>query len=186
MLSSESLAPSDMHRLNQAFVNTLFPPGNLPRLHIAALSPWRAGSAGFLPPADKDEEHGSFIAGLLVGAGTLNPELAERFERVPCRFYDIDLFPRRGLLNRYYRTPEDFFDQLDEQVARAKSDYDIRVFNMSLGAQGMREGLSYSSFAAQVDRIAKEHNVIFIVSAGNLRGAVTGANCRALVRLERE
>jgi hypothetical protein len=32
MLSSESLAPPDMHRLNQAFVNTLFPPGNLPRL----------------------------------------------------------------------------------------------------------------------------------------------------------
>src|SRR5262249_40561520 len=99
------------------------------------------------------------------------PELADRFERVPCRFYDIDLFPRRGLLSRYYRTPDDFFDQLDEQVARAKAEHGIRIFNMSLGAQGLRQGLGYSSFAGQVDRIAKEHDVIFVVSAGNLRGA---------------
>lgn len=139
--------------------------------NVPALQPWRVGSAGFLPDTDKDEEHGSFIAGLLAGAGALNPELVDRFERVPCRFYDIDLFPRRGLLSRYYQTPEDFFDQLDEQVARAKSDFSIRVFNMSLGAQSMRQGLGYSSFAAQIDRIAKEHDVIFVVSAGNLRGA---------------
>jgi hypothetical protein len=38
MHSSESLAPLDMHRLNQAFVNTLFPPGNLPRLPDSVLT----------------------------------------------------------------------------------------------------------------------------------------------------
>jgi subtilase family protein len=138
---------------------------------MVALDPWRAGGGDFLPDADKDEEHGSFIAGLLVGAGALNPEVADRFERVPCRFYDIDLLPRRDLLSRYYRTPDDFFDQLDEQIARAKTEHGVRIFNMSLGSPGLRQGHGYSSFAAQVDRIAKEHDVIFVVSAGNLRGA---------------
>jgi hypothetical protein len=137
---------------------------------VATLSPWRAGGAGFLPAADKDEEHGSFIAGLLTGAGSLNPTLADRFERVPCRFYDIDLMPRRGLLARYFQTPDEFFDQLDEQVARAKAEHRVRVFNMSLGSPAVRHGLGYSSFAAQLDRIAKVHDVIFVVSAGNLRG----------------
>jgi Subtilase family len=138
---------------------------------VTALRPWRAGGTGFLPAADKDEEHGTFIAGLVAGAATLNPELAHRFEPVPCRFYDIDLMPRRGLLSRYFQTPEEFFDQLDEQVAIAKADFGVRVFNMSLGAPGVRQGMGYSTFAAQLDRIAKERDVIFVVSAGNLRGS---------------
>lgn len=138
---------------------------------VDALRPWRAGGTGFLPEADKDEEHGTFIAGLVAGAAALNPALAPRFEPVPCRFYDIDLMPRRGLLSRYFQTPEDFFDQLDEQVAIAKADFGVRVFNMSLGAPGIRQGLGYSTFAAQLDRIAKERDVIFVVSAGNLRGS---------------
>ena len=134
------------------------------------LRPWRAGGAGLVASADKDEEHGSFIAGLLAGAASLNPELADRFERVACRFYDIDMMPRRGLLSRYYQTPDEFFDQLEEQIARAKAEHGIRVFNMSLGAPEVRQGLGYSTLAEQLDRIAKEHDVIFVVSAGNLRG----------------
>ena len=137
---------------------------------VEVLRPWRAGGTGFLPTADRDEEHGTFIAGLVAGASALNPAIADRFEPVPCRFYDIDLMPRRGLLSRYYQTPEDFFDQLDEQVAIAKAEFGVRVFNMSLGAPGVRQGMGYSTFAAQLDRIAKEHDVIFVVSAGNLRG----------------
>src|SRR5258708_32819540 len=85
-------------------------------------------------------------------------------------YYDIDLFPRGGLLSRYYQTPDDFFGQLDEQVARAKADCGIRIFNMSLGAPSARQGLGDSTFAAQLDQIAKDHDVIFVVSAGNLRG----------------
>jgi subtilisin family serine protease len=136
---------------------------------VASLRPWRAGAAGFIAAADKDEEHGSFIAGLLAGAGALNPDLADRLERVPCRFFDIDLMPRQGLLSRYFRTPDEFFDQLDEQVAKAKAEHGVRIFNMSLGSPAVRQGLGYSTLAAQLDRIAKEHDVIFVVSAGNLR-----------------
>lgn len=138
---------------------------------VDALRPWRAGGSNFLPAVDRDEEHGTFIAGLVSGAGVLNPTIADRLERVPCRFYDIDLMPRRGLLSRYFPTPEDFFDQLDEEVALAKAQYGVRVFNMSLGAPGIRQGLGYSDFAAQLDRIAKERDVLFVVSAGNLRGS---------------
>lgn len=137
---------------------------------ITALDLWRAGGGNFLPDADKNTEHGSFIAGLLTGGGALNPELSGWFEPVPSRFYDIDMLPRRGLMGNYYQTPDDFFDQLDEQVARAKRDFGVRVFNMSLGAPTARQGSGYSSFAAQLDRIARDHDVIFVVSAGNLRG----------------
>jgi Subtilase family len=128
------------------------------------------GAADLVAAADKDEEHGSFNAGLVAAARALNPSLADRFERVPCRFYDIDMLPRRGLLSHYYKTPDEFFDQLEEQVIRAKREFEIRVFNMSMGSPTLRQGLGYSSFAAQLDQIAKDQDMIFVVSAGNLRG----------------
>jgi len=137
---------------------------------IEQLAPWRAGAAGLVSGADRDEAHGSFIAGLLAGAGALNPAIADRLEPTPCRFFDIDVLPRRGLLSRYYQTPDEFFDQLETQIEAAKAEAGVRIFNMSLGAPGVRQGLGYSSFAAQLDRIARTHDVIFVVSAGNLRG----------------
>jgi hypothetical protein len=103
------------------------------------LDPWRAGTADLLPPADRDEGHGSFIAGLLAGAGALNPTIAGSLEPIPSRFYDIDILPRRGQLRAHYQTPDEFFDQLDAQVAVAKAD-GVRIFNMSLGAPGLRQG----------------------------------------------
>ncbi|MBZ9910309.1 MULTISPECIES: S8 family peptidase [Mesorhizobium] len=136
---------------------------------ISQLEPWRAGTAGLISPADRDEAHGSFIAGLLAGGGGLNPTIANRLEPTPCRFFDIDVLPRRGLLGQYYQTPDEFFDQLETQIEVAKAE-GVRVFNMSLGAPGVRQGLGYSSFAANLDRIALTHDVIFLVSAGNLRG----------------
>ncbi len=137
---------------------------------IPALSPWRSGIAGVVSPEDRDEPHGTFIAGLLAAAGALNPGFADRLEPTPCRHYDVDIVPRRGLLGRYYQTPDEFFDQLDAQVEVAKRAHGVRIFNMSLGSPGVRQGIGYSSFAAQLDQIAKSRDVIFVVSAGNLSG----------------
>ena len=72
--------------------------------------------------------------------------------------------------SHYYVVPSDFFDQLEEEVVRAKSDAGVRVFNLSPGAPGMRRGLGYSVFAQALDDIAAEHDILFVVSAGNLRG----------------
>lgn len=134
------------------------------------LDPWRAGTTGLLLPADRDEAHGSFIAGLLAGAGQLNPETSDTFEPTPSRFYDLDLLPRPDQLDAYYQTPDEFFDELETQVAKAKADAGVRVFNMSFGSPGVRQGLGYSAFAAKLDEIARLHDVIFVVAAGNLRG----------------
>ncbi|GGF35603.1 hypothetical protein GCM10011321_28360 [Youhaiella tibetensis] len=138
--------------------------------NVAQLSPWRAGGSGPITPGDRDEDHGTFIAGLLAGGPSLNPMLAASLEAVPCRHFDITVMPRRGMLSQYYETPDEFFDQLEAEVQRAKSESGVRIFNMSLGAPGIRKGLGYSSFAASLDRIALAHDVIFVVAAGNLRG----------------
>jgi len=137
---------------------------------ISALAVWRAGGGGFIDPADRDEGHGTFIAGLVCGGRHFNEHMEASLERNGCRFYDLDLMPRHGLVGAYYQTPEEFFDQLEEQVARAKQEAGARVFNLSLGAPNMRKALGYTIFAQALDEIARTHDVVFVVSAGNLNG----------------
>ncbi|MCY4560148.1 MAG: S8 family peptidase [Chloroflexi bacterium] len=137
---------------------------------IPPLAPWRTGGTDPIDPADRDLAHGTFIAGLIAGARALNPHIEATLEPEGCRYFDIPLMPRSGLFPSYYIVPSDFFDQLEEEVIRAKSNAGVRVFNLSLGAPGLRRGLGYSIFARALDDIAAEHDVLFVVSAGNLRG----------------
>ncbi len=142
---------------------------------IAPLALWRTGGTDPIDPADRDLAHGTFIAGLLAGARALNPHIEARLEPGGCRYYDIPLMPRPGLVSSYYVVFSDFFDQLEEEVIRANSDAGVRVFNLSLGAPGMRRGLGYSVFAQALDDISAVHDILFVVSAGNLPGPAARA-----------
>jgi len=84
------------------------------------LEKWKAGDAGLVPAADRDENHATFIAGLVSGGSALNPSLSLSLEPVGCKFYDLDLFPRRELRGSYYPDIEDLFDTLDEKIKVAK------------------------------------------------------------------
>ena len=140
---------------------------------IAPLAPWRAGGTNSINQADLDLSHGTFIAGLIAGARSLNPHIVTRLEPMGCRYFDIPLMPRQDLFSIYYDVPSDFFHQLEEEVIRAKSDAGIRIFNLSLGAPDMRQGLGYSVFARALDNLATEHDIVFVVSVGNLRDTDT-------------
>ena len=96
---------------------------------IPPLSPWRAGGTDPVDPADRDLTHGTFIAGLVVGSYAFNPHMEASLEPAGCRYFDIPLMPRRGLVANYYIVPSDFFDQLEEEVIRAKASAGVRVFN---------------------------------------------------------
>jgi hypothetical protein len=137
---------------------------------LPSLHPWRMGQADIIDPADRDEYHGTFIAGLLAGARQLNPHIENTLERNGCQFFDLDIIPRSGLLSRYYATLPEFLDQLETLVEKAKAEANVRVFNLSLGVPNGRRSKDYSSFAAVLDEIALRNDVIFVVSAGNLEG----------------
>lgn len=136
---------------------------------IQALQPWCVGDAGLVPPQDRDESHGTFIAGLVAGAHVLNPHAAEHFETGGCKFFDLDLFPKRELRSTYYGGDADYlFDILEEKIKIAKNQHNVRVFNFSFGLRAPGQRFGYSHFADRFDRIARANDVILIVSAGNL------------------
>ncbi len=137
------------------------------------LDQWKIGDAGLVPGPDRDETHGTFIAGLVSAASELNPTLSSTLEPSGCKFFDIDLFPKRDLRSIYYPDIEDLFDTLDEKVKVAKRDHGVRVFNLSFSLGQRSSRLAYSPAADRLDRIARTNDVIFVVAAGNLTSATS-------------
>jgi hypothetical protein len=134
----------------------------------ANLNKWKVGDAGLVPIGDRDEAHGTFIAGLISAGGSLNPVLSSAIEPIGCKFYDLDLFPRRELRSTYYSDLEELFDVLDEKIKVAKRDYGVRVFNLSFSIGQRTSRMAYSLAADRLDRMARVNDVLFVVAAGNL------------------
>ena len=135
----------------------------------STLVPWKKADAGHVPAAERDEHHGTFIAGLVSGASALNPALSNALEASGCKYYDLDLFPRRDLRSKYYTDIEELFDMLDEKVKAAKRDHGVRVFNLSFSFGGRSSRFAYSPAADRLDRIARANDVLFVVAAGNAK-----------------
>lgn len=138
-------------------------------VNAAALGKWCVGDAGLVPATDRNEDHGTFIAGLLSAGHAMNPSLSADMEPVGCRIFDIDLFPKRELRNAYYADLEELFDVLDEKIKVAKKEHGVRVFNLSFSLGERLSRLAYSVQADRLDRIARANDVIFVVAAGNLK-----------------
>lgn len=127
---------------------------------------WSAGSIDFMGQPDAYREHGSFIAGLLVNGGALNPR--QPLEVLPCRYFDFDLYTDDDTVFQlnYENGFVDLMRQLDIQLADKPEG--LRVINMSLNPMELTDPSGYSYAAALLDELSDRHDVIFVVSAGNL------------------
>lgn len=136
-----------------------------------ALNAWSAGSVDFLDDEAQDVSHGTFIAGLVSAADTLNADPI--FLESKCRYFDLGLHPTaEGAYGNYY--PKgflDFLDQLDAELPAAKK-MGVRVFNMSLAVTTPVADDGYSLFANILDEIADKHDVLFVLPSGNLEGGL--------------
>lgn len=135
---------------------------------IEKLDPWRSGGTDFVMSSKQDRSHGTFIAGLISAGNIINPELPSLNE-TPCKFYDLDLYPTSAneFSANYPRGFIDFLRQLDAEIQEAK-EHGVRVFNMSLSLVTPVEDDSYSLYAAMIDDISDQNDVIFVLPAGNL------------------
>ncbi|WP_339618732.1 S8 family peptidase [uncultured Salinibacterium sp.] len=137
-----------------------------------AIGGWLEGRWGQLAPTDRDLTHGTFISGLLVAAGSLNPHLSKQPHG--CRVYDVDVLPadpgETGIpFDAYYPggIPE-FLDEVEAAVSDLRSRHRVRVFNFSLNFQTPGDRAKYGYTAMRLDQIAARHDVILVISAGNL------------------
>jgi hypothetical protein len=136
------------------------------------LGDWVEDQWGLLSQDDKDEYHGTFIAGLTISGNSLNGEAVCK-ELDGCKIIDLDIFPKENVFPNYYTKPLEFFQELETAVRELKARSGVRVFNFSLNIEEHVSSDNYSQPAKMLDRIAEENDVIFIISAGN-----TGPNDR--------
>ncbi|WP_181109622.1 S8 family peptidase [Xanthomonas arboricola] len=136
------------------------------------LSNWLEPSAKYLLPADGDPTHGTSIAGLLVMGQQLNgADVCP--EPDGCSVVDICLMPKddRDTFRKYYDDSSSLFRKIEAAIVDAKSAHDARVFNFSFNIDvPTTSDTDYCYETEWLDRIAWKHDVVFVVSAGNLPG----------------
>ncbi|HAO9126986.1 TPA: S8 family peptidase [Escherichia coli] len=135
-----------------------------------SISAWSAGTVGYMREPDIERDHGTFIAGLLVNGSVFNP--GQLIEQDPCKFFDYDLFTEDEdkFEDNFQHGFIDMMRQLDQELSSFKPE-GMRVINLSLNPEAMTDQNGYSPYAAILDELADKHDVIFVISAGNLEGA---------------
>lgn len=138
---------------------------------LPTLEPWCAGRTDLVPGAAQDRSHGTFIAGLSTAAQTFNSHPV--FAELPCKFFDLGLHPTQDDVydDVYPRGFLDFLEQLDAELPAAVAT-GARVFNMSLSIERPVSDAGYGDYATLLDEIADKHDVVFVLPAGNLEGAL--------------
>ncbi|WP_417355390.1 S8 family peptidase [Flavobacterium sp.] len=127
---------------------------------------WIEDRWGLISESDKNEDHGTFIAGLAIFGQQLNGEAICR-EIDGCKIIDLDILPRGEKYNLYYSKPLEFFNELETAVQELKARTGVRIFNFSLNIEEHASTTGYSIPAQILDKIAEENDVVFVISAGN-------------------
>jgi hypothetical protein len=129
---------------------------------------WIEDTWGLLNPTDKDETHGTFIAGLTIVGQALNGNAVCR-EVDGCKIIDLDILPVANKYETYFPKPFQFFSELEAAVQELKARTGVRMFNFSMNIEEHASSSGYSLFAQLLDKIAEENDVIFVISAGNTK-----------------
>ena len=122
------------------------------------LNSWVVARHEFVPPEMQDNDHGSFVAGLLIRAGGLNHG-DPRFPNHACKIVDVIAFPRDDGV-----TEDQLISILEEVLPQHP---EVKVWNLSLGTEEMCCNHGFSDLGVAIDRLQDKFGVTFITAAGN-------------------
>ncbi len=140
------------------------------------LDEWVIDRRDILAPQHRDLHHGTFIGGLLVGAGSFNPSPSVRWESDGCDLIDVSILPDQDdpAAASAYGGVDGFLGEFEQAVYLLRTRHNVRVFNISTNTIYPSEPDDYSYEAQKLDEIADQNDVIIVQSAGNL-----GVNARS-------
>jgi len=123
------------------------------------LDPWVVGRIEYDSGPDLDQSHGTFVAGLIVAARSLN-DLDTRFPAVGAKVFDGQVLPS-GTIN------EALLLERIEEVLQAATPGGPKVWNCSFGSRRQLDPLVYSTFAQEMDAMADRFGLLMVQAAGN-------------------
>ncbi len=122
------------------------------------LQAWIHDRFDFVPLSMQDNEHGSFVAGLLAHSRRLNHG-DKRFPSASAKVIDFVALDKDGSIDEF-----DLLTAIDTAISEFP---DVRVWNLSLGLDDCCHEFEFSDLAAALDERSKQHNVLFVLAAGN-------------------
>ncbi len=136
-----------------------------------------------LPPGSTGPHmvHGTFVASRVVYGDEITSVLTRR-ARPWCPVIDIQVTGRDALGNRITQRAAKLGEILERVVPVVAQD--TRVFNLSLGIAPIADG-RYSAVARLIDFLSREHQVLFVISAGNIETPVAAPPSHYLTPLAR-
>ena len=134
----------------------------------AIYTPWIVDNWDNISVKMRDTTHGTFITGLLVNGQLLNSESVCQ-DPDGCKIVDLCMLPKKDKFSAFYpNSLDDFLDELSEAIRTILSRTNVRIFNLSMNIRCTRSSSDYGEFAKALDKLAVKHNIVFIISAGNL------------------
>jgi serine protease AprX len=123
------------------------------------LQAWVESRVDWVPRAVQNNDHGSFVAGLLVHSRNLNHN-DPRFPGESSRIVDVVALDRDGQISEF---------DLITVIDRALTEFpQVKVWNLSLSLVDVRcTDRRFSWLGVALDYRSKKHGVLFVVAAGN-------------------
>ncbi|MCL5887487.1 MAG: S8 family peptidase [Actinobacteria bacterium] len=133
---------------------------------VSGMESWVVGRESVVAPPYRNEDHGTFVAGLICWGDILNPNVAG-IDSGPCAVFDLQVLPNgdpaKGSVDNL--TEQELLGTLEDALRRHANDF--KVWNLSLGTDSVCSLDEFSSFAEELDNLQERYQVSFVISAGN-------------------
>lgn len=126
------------------------------------LQAWVVARHDLVPQDQQDNEHGSFVGGLLVHGRRLNHN-DSRFPSASSKIVDVVALDRNGEI-----TEDELLIVID---AALKKFPEVKIWNLSLGQSTPCNDSVFSELGAALDERSERHGVLFVIAAGNYNQA---------------
>ncbi|MDX1888661.1 S8 family peptidase [Mycolicibacterium sp. 050158] len=128
-------------------------------INTAILEPWVMARESYDLGSEQNPEHGTFVGGLILGGGALNPGEA-CFEGDSARLIDGQVLPAgpSGIGEL------ELLERITEVVRRHP---EVKIWNCSFARRNELRPVEYSVFASEMDALSSELEILFVQAAGN-------------------
>lgn len=125
------------------------------------LEEWVVGRETCVIPKHKNDDHGTFVSGLISNSYNLNNS-DSRFPTCQSKIFSVEVLGDNV---------GDIYDIINTMYEVAKVNPQIKVWNLSLGSSSPVSMSEISTMALMLDEFQDRHGVLCVVAAGNYGGA---------------
>ncbi|HHX95576.1 MAG TPA: S8 family peptidase [Clostridia bacterium] len=128
------------------------------------LEPWVCARKTYVAENERNYSHGTFVGGILVHGN----EFLGNGSDYGVKIVDVTAVPNwdRACGDVGELREDELITILEEVVSEFKDT--VRVWNLSLSTDEECQEDSFSDLAIKLDDLQREHNVIFVIAAGNI------------------